>query len=81
MVGAYFYMVCLVIDLQLWEVGLLIQHVWFGFLILVGLVLSGCGCGVVWALSYKREMLQTNKPILEPFFNFQLILFLKKEFG
>lgn len=26
--------------------------------------LSGCGCGLVWALSYEQEVLQTSMPIL-----------------
>jgi hypothetical protein len=37
----------------------------YGFSIFLGLVLSGCGCGVVWTLSYEQEVLQTNMPILK----------------
>ena len=38
---------------------------WYGLLILLGLVLSGCGCRVVWTLSYGQEVLQTSMPILK----------------
>jgi hypothetical protein len=71
-VGAYFDMGCSVASLQLWILGIFIQYMGYGFSIFLGLVLSGCGCGVVWTLSYEQEVLQTNMPILKKNYCFML---------
>jgi hypothetical protein len=73
-VGAYFYMGCSVASLQLWILGIFIQYMGYGFSIFLGLVLSGCGCGVVWTLSYEQEVLQTNMPILKKKKNYCFML-------